>query len=735
MSKTNKAAENSEHVAELIKKWQGRLEAAQKNQLPVFKKAKENYEIYYAQINSEQRAKSPWKSNVFLPLLPGKARDVKAKMSILEPRFRVIPADSWQVDGTGQLTFDEQALSKSIKVSKKLNREFTNYTATGELPPRASLDFCNTDAIVAGWGLALAPLKTYNKVYKTKAALKDENGKDSAYTDDKTITTKTLRRVSTELIPLDIFRSYLSSKAKSWETSPWYIFEREASYADLEKCNSDQGEMIYDLPASLKDAKPSPTKNQFASVRDVALGYQADGSDYKDDSVNMFNVYDCYDQDTNEFFTFVEAAVEEATSGWIMPREMDNPYNHGLVPVIPFHVKRRPNSPWGESFFEISADVQHAYNAGYNQFSDNSTLSSETMALVDKNSIVGGYEISPGNTITYDSLNGEKPEPWKLIDPNPAVFTARMSILEKNAENGTTPQYTSGQVDSKTDKTSGTRGGIEMLMEAANDKMAEMYRNLKGSLLRYGYIAMHNAQQYQNYIEVLDTPDLSASGQQNFNAGKKITADYLAPMELQEAFDIEIDDESLLPLNKSERRRMYLDFINTLIAFQKSSIEQSQLHNTPEDLLRLDWPDIMKELGAQFGELNAPAFIKEPITAQVLAEKKVADAQTEQSATDAAAQVAKDNNPEAEIEQTPNGLQVQRQKRELSNFKDYPADVKNEVLASYGYPASQLVDEEARAQVAEARSSQLDVSVKEQMIQAANAGKLDPSELAKFIKK
>ncbi|MGV9002392.1 MAG: hypothetical protein ACOH18_05570 [Candidatus Saccharimonadaceae bacterium] len=731
--KADKSVTISEEDRALVKKWQDRLTSAKENQKKPFDKAKESYGIYYAIMSDEEKAKN-WRSNTFLPVLPGKVREVKAKLSILEPRFQVTPADSWKVVGE-KLVFDEDAMLKAMKVSKKLDREFVNYNADGGLPPRATVDFSVTDALVAGWGLALAPLSTYKKVYKKHQALKDESGQDSAYVDMNTNVRKELLRVKTELVYIDIFKAFISPLAKSWERPFWIMLEREDTYAGLLKKNGTKGEQIYNLPKSLKDAKPVEYSNDYAGVRDLSFEYNQDGSDFKDDTINLFTIFDCYDEDENEFLTFVLANIPGYDSNWFLARRMDNPYNHGLIPIVPFHTKRRANSPFGESFLEISKDVQHAINASYNQFDDNAKISGETMAIVDKNSLVDGFDVKPGGTIEYDSLNGEKPEPWTFNTPNPAVLGTQMEILERNIESGTTPQYASGQVNSNMDKTAGTKGGIGMLMEAANDKVSEMYRELKSSLLRYGYISMHNAQQYQNYIEVIEKPDMSRSSSTAMNVKKAVSAEFITPSELQESFDLDIDDESLLPMTRSERREMFVQYVQLLIEFQKASGDQVDMAGTPEDLLRLDWADVSKELGVEFGRLNAPAFIKKPLTKADVKKQKVDEATNQQAATDEASQIAQKNNPGAEVQQDPNGLSVQRQKRELSNFKDYPADVKNAVLADMGYPESQIVSQQAEAQLAEAKATQLDTAVKEKMIQAADSGMVDPATLAKFVGK
>lgn len=729
MPKTKPLTTSAEEAQKLATTWSTRHHEAETNQKPIFDRAKENYDIYFAQMPEEEKAKN-WRSNTFLPILSGKARDAKAKMGILEPRFIVRPADNWKFDEESkEMTFDQDAVNASMKLTKKLNRDFISYTATGELPPRANIDFCMTDAFVAGWGLGLAPLKSHKKIYRLHKLLKDADNEDSAYADMKQSIEKSILRCYTELEAIDIFRAWISPRARSWEHPYWVILGREESYADLKRKNGTKGEEVYDLPAWLEDAKGTvaDNKNEYSGVRDTPLGFSQDKKNQADTTINLFNVFDCYDQETGEFLTFIDAKNPDTAAGkWTLIRRMKNPYFHGLIPIIPFHIARRQGSPWGESFFEISKQVQHAYNSAYNGFADNAQLSRETMAVIDKNSNVDGFEIGPGNTIEYDSLNGEKPEPWKMSDPNPAVLAAQMEFLEKNIENGTTPQYNSGQVNSSMDKTAGTKGGIEMLMEAANDKMSAMYRNLKGSLLRYGYISMMNAQQYQNYIEVLDQP-------KNPELAGKV--DVLTPAELQMPFDLDIDEESLLPMTKSERRQLWLDFVQMMIDFQKASSTQVEAFNTPEDFLRIDWPDLAKELGAQFGELNAPVFIKQPYSQRELAQKKVTDAQIEQQANDKAMEVARGNDPEADVEQTPNGIQVQRQKRELSNFKDYPADVKNAVLESFGYPASQIVAEQAKAQVAKAQGEQMDAQVKKQVIDSAMKGQVDPATLAKFIAK
>ena len=722
---------------ELADRWESRLKEARDNQKKVFEEAKRNYEIYYAKMSDGERAKG-WHSNVFLPILPGKARDAKAKTSILEPRFQVKPADAWTYnESKNELDFDQEAVTAAMKVSKKLNKEFVQYSATGDLPPRVAVDFSTIDAIVAGWGLGFAPLNAYNKVYKTHPTLVDGEGDDTVYTDQKETIVRSLRRSKTELVPIDIFKAFISPKAKSWENPYWVIVEGEKTYAELSREASNVGELVYQLPKGLETAKGiDGGKNEYSSVREVALGFNKDGSDKKDDSLDVFRVFDCYDQEKNRFYTFVEAKIEGAEGNWHCIRDMENPYNHGLIPIVPFYTKRRPHSPWGESFFAISADVQHAYNAAFNQFRDNATLSTDSMLLKDKASAVGNYEVGPGRTVEYDSsLGGDKPEPFKLADPNPAVLSTQMDFLEKNVENGTTPQYNSGQVNSSMDKTAGTKGGIEILMEAANDKLSEMYRNLKGSLIRYGYIAMNNAQQFQNYIEVLDTPDMTTAGIAEIKAKKSSKPEFLTPVEMQYAFDLDIDDESMLPLTKSERRDLFVSMLQMLIEFQKASGTQVEMAGTPEDLLRIDWADVTRELGHLFGELNAPAFIKEPLTKKDLQKQEIEAEKTKQMAREEAASIAQEANPDAEVSQDPNGVTVQRQKRELSNFKDYPSDVKNAVLESFGYPASQLIENQAQAEVAEAQSQVLDAEVKQQMVQAAQNGQLAPEQLAKFISK
>ena len=737
MAKKTKITD-ADRETQLISTWQQRVEAARKHHKPAFDKAKEHYKIWYAITPDEESTSDQWRSNVFLPVLPGKGRDVKAKLSILEPRFKVVPADAWKFDGrSGAMSFDDKALVKAMKVSKKLNRDFIAFQSDGGLPPRAQVDFATTDAIVAGWGLGMASVKVYRKIYKLRRALEDLDGKPSAYVDrERKKIIKKLLRMNTELTALDIFRCYGSPKMTSWERSPWFVHEREATYAELVKCNTGKGEQIYINLEQLKEATPSHQKNEYSSVREEALGMQADGSDKTDDTVDAFLLYDCYDAETGRIYTFVEASgVGKANKGWTKIRDIANPYDHGLIPIVPFYVKRRPHSPWGESFFDIAKEVQYAINATYNQFADNATLSTETMAIVDKRSIVDDYEVGPGKAITYDSLDGEAPQPWKFNDPNPAVLKARMEILEKNIENGTTPQYTTGQVDSSMDKTNGTKGGILAMMEVANDRLTEMYRELKGSLLRYGYMSLSNAQQFQTYIEVLDSPDMSASGQQSIGRGQKKEVDVLTPMDLQEAYDLEIDDESLLPLSRSERRQMYLDFVNTLIALHKASVEHAQLFETPQEIMRLDWNDISREVGSLYGELNAPAFIREPLTQEELNEQNRSKVVAEQQATEEARAVAEQNNPGADVSQDPNGLSVQYQKRELGNIDKYPADVQNEAYQSLGYGRSALLDEKAKAQLAEAQSQQLDAEVKAQMVDAARSGKLDPEQLSKFIKK
>jgi hypothetical protein len=742
MTKTNtESKKTATDAVKLIGTWQDRLADGIKNQKKIFDVAKENYQIWFAQTPDDKKTTDQWRSDIFLPILPGKARDAKAKMSILEPRYRVIPADAWKFDGrSGEMSFDDKALIKAMKVSKKLNREFIQHQSNGGLPPRAALDACVTDAMVAGWGLGLAPVKVYRKIYKLRQALQDLDGKPSAYVDrEKKALTKKLLRVCTELVPLDIFRVYGSSKMTSWEEAPWLIHEREETLANLKKANVGKGEQVFKNLELLDGVKATATKSEYAAVRDAVHGYSQDGSDRVDDTVTSFMVRDCYDAETNRFYTFVEAKVTldspDAHKGWLCIRDIENPYDHGLMPVVPFYVKRRPHSPWGESFFEIAKDVQYAANAAFNQFSDNATLSTETMAVVDKRSMVSDYEIYPGKAIEYDSLDGEAPQPWKFNDPNPAVMETRMGILEKNIENGTTPQYTTGQVDSSMDKTNGTRGGIEMMVEMANDRISEMYRELKSSLLRYGYMSLSNAQQFQTYIEVLDTPDMSASGQQAMAKGMKQKVDVLTPVDLQEAYDLDIDDESLLPMTKAERRRMYEQFINSLLALHKASVEQAQLFDTPEDIMRLDWPDISKEIGSQYGELNAPAFIMEPRTKDELNQQKQKDVIAEQQAMEGAKQVAAQANPGADVDQQGDKLSVQYQKRELGNIDKYPADVQNEAYQSLGYQPSQLLDEQAKAQLAEARATQLDTQVKEEMVAKAASGKIDPEALSKFIKK
>lgn len=236
MAKKTKITD-ADRETQLISTWQQRVEAARKHHKPAFDKAKEHYKIWYAITPDEESTSDQWRSNVFLPVLPGKGRDVKAKLSILEPRFKVVPADAWKFDGrSGAMSFDDKALVKAMKVSKKLNRDFIAFQSDGGLPPRAQVDFATTDAIVAGWGLGMASVKVYRKIYKLRRALEDLDGKPSAYVDrERKKIIKKLLRMNTELTALDIFRCYGSPKMTSWERSPWFVHEREATYAELVK--------------------------------------------------------------------------------------------------------------------------------------------------------------------------------------------------------------------------------------------------------------------------------------------------------------------------------------------------------------------------------------------------------------------------------------------------------------------------------------------------------------------
>lgn len=579
--KQKKGSDNGEFTS-VAQMWQERYTKAQTNQEKLFKRFSEWYDMLYAVIDTATFA--PWRSKVYIPIMATKCWNMVSKFVQQKPGFEVDVKDDGPESEEPALDATERE-KLSDKVAKKLESDWDN--PRFEEPMRDKLFSPLVDATVTGTGMAKVVWRTKKHVSKSHPL--DEY--DEVDYENDVVTTESVSY--NDLEPVNIFNVFIAPAATSLQSAPWVIIREFKSWADLKAVNDASDTQIYKNLDSIKgtgaksdkDARYNRSRNRLTNEEDPISA---------DQTVDLIELFECYERSTNKICTYVATSSESTKkTQWLLIREQTNPYWHGRYPLVDFHIRKRPFQFWGEGIFETTQRLQAAANDIFNHYLDNWNLSVDGGIMIDETSRVNDFMVEPGFELVY---SGEKPTQFKFPEPNPNQLTLVMTEIQKALEDSTISNFATGAPHSGLDKTQGTATGIIRLQEAANDIITFMRDNYQQSIKEITRMWLSNNRQFMT--EEFETMSLQ---------GNKKTLEKLTPVEMQFPMEVKVDDIDMQPVSKQEKRANFIEYQNSLISLQQSSLQQAQIDPSTPPVI-LDFAQLAQELGQAFSVKNFERF-------------------------------------------------------------------------------------------------------------------------------
>jgi hypothetical protein len=560
------------------KTWQARFNRCETNQEKLFNKVSKFYDIMYAVQSNENVA--PWRAKIYVPIMASKAWDLIARLSSVLPYFRTRIADEIIVNESGDMEIPKEIRDRQKRLDSKLSYD---YQYGQEEPMKLKVFDTMLDAVVAGTGFAKAGWEHGEETYFSREYTDDGMVKDMG-----TEKVKKIKKGHNTFEPVNFFNVFIGDNASNYGKAKYVIVRYFKPLDELK----DNG--MYKNVHLLVD---TPNKGNF-DVHNQARNRLVNEAktDMNDDTVPTATIYECYERTPNgtKCLTF---GIGKSNNTWVEIEEPKIKYWHNHFPVQPFYCRRKSYSPWGESLFENNSSLQYATNDLFNHYLDNWNLSIDSMIMYEDGTLTSDFIIEPGGEITY---TGEKPEAFKFPEPNPAQLSMVMGVIEKAVENATVPQYISGVPNSGIDKTAGTAKGISMISEAATEKIGYMRDNFKQSMVMVGKIWLSNLQQYQDMTEEIRT----------FERGAE-KPDIILPSDYAGDIALTIDDDSLTPMTKEEKRGSLEALTAQALMIQKASLEQANILGTKDYIPIVNYAEILEE-SVQYYAVKDPArFIVE----------------------------------------------------------------------------------------------------------------------------
>ena len=608
--------------------WETRFENRKNKMQRLFEDAQKYYDIMYAVQNTTKI--SPWKSKVYVPVLASKAWDLISRMSDVVPLFNVTVKNELEInDETGQFQVPEVVTQRQQRIEAKLHYD---YNCSGDEPMKLRVFDPLVDCVVAGTGYAYAPWLLEEK--RQYGRQFDEDGT----MDNEHVVVKKTSRGRNDFRGVNFFNVF-PADADSFYEAPYLIVRGYKPMVDMKKRG------IYKNLDNVNTSFRSDPDFELYNVSRNRVVNEEDRT-YADDTVDMVTYYECYERTEKGIQLTVYAEGMEdgnGTNPWIEIREPSYPYWHQMFPVVPFYARKKSYSVFGESLFENNRTLQSATNDLFNHYLDNWNLSIESMIMYEDGTLTNDFVIEPGGEVTF---TGEAPKQFKFPEPNPQQLSVVMNVLEKGIENATFSQYASGVPNSANDKTQGTAYGVRQITEAATTKIGFFRDNFKQSMKTLGKIWLSNLQQFS------DDP---AEIRRTMN-GRTIP-DVVMPSDYQGELELDIDDDSMTPMSKQEKREMHGMFVQEILMVQKAAMEQAAMFKTPSDVPRINFAEVLEDTAELYSKKDFDRYL-----------------------LDSNVEIP----PEPEQDNT----------KELLNFsyKDAPPDVKAQIEVMYGLQPSAVHD-------------------------------------------
>lgn len=565
--------------------WQQRFENRKIKQKQMFEDAKKYYDIMYAVQNTTKI--SPWKSKVFVPVLASKAWDLIARMSDVVPLFDVTIKNELDEGEDGNIALKAGVLERQRRVEAKLHYDYVS--GCDAEPMKLKVFDPLVDAVVAGTGYAYAhwvQKKDVKKGYEfddSGMLTLDEQG-------DKTEVTKETETGHNGFEGINFFNVFVGD-GPSFFKAPYVIVQGSKPLVDMKKSN---------LYQNLDNVDKTPQEDLELQAYNIARNRVVNEQNLStiDESVETVTYFECYER-TEKGIELTTYALGEADdsgeNGWIEIRPTTVPYWHDMYPIVPFYARKKSYSVFGESLFENNRTLQSATNDLFNHYLDNWNLSIESMLMYEDGSLTNDFVVEPGGEITY---TGEAPKQFKFPEPNPTQLSVVMNVLEKGIDAATFSPYATGTPNDQNDKTQGTKYGVQRISEAATTKIGFFRDNFKQSMKIVGRIWLSNLQQFSDTAEEI----------RRMENGKSVP-DVVTPADYQGELELDIDDDSMTPLSKQDKREANQMFINDIFMQQKAAMNQAAIFKDVKDVPRYNFLEIFEDTAEVYSKKDYERYL------------------------------------------------------------------------------------------------------------------------------
>lgn len=561
-------------------KWKRRFENRKNKLRPIFEAAQKYYDIMYATQNTTKV--SPWKSKVYVPILASKAWDLIARMSDVVPWFNVeIKGELDLDDAGGNFVVPADVDARKKRIEAKLHYDYENGQ---EEPMKLKVFDPLVDAVVAGTGYAYAPWCFSEQTNYARPF--DQAGN----MDNQNVIVKKLKDGHNDFEGANFFNVF-PADGPSFYKAPYLIvrgfkprvdMESTGLYQNLDSCNTElrSSHDEFDLF--------NVSRNRVVNEEDMT---------WKDEDVEIITYYECYERTAKgvTLVTYAEGTSKTpADAPWVEIRAKSIPYWHNMFPLVPFYLRKKSYSVFGESLFENSRTMQSAVNDLFNHYLDNWNLSIDGMIMYEDGTLTNDYIVEPGGEITF---TGDAPKQFKFPEPNPQQLSVVMNVIEKGIDSATFSPYASGNPSDSSDKTQGTAYGVKTISEAATTKIGFFRDNFKQSMKVLGRIWLSNLQQFSDNPQEIRR---QVNGQS--------VPDIIMPSDYQGDVELDIDDDSMTPMTKADKREAYDAYVQNVLMLQKAAITQAQLFKQPSDVPRLNFHEILDDASELYQQKDSTRY-------------------------------------------------------------------------------------------------------------------------------
>ncbi len=534
--------------------WQTRFDVADKASKDRKKKWADWYEQMYA-IKTYKNI-GMWRSKMFIPVISYKAWTIIARLLALRPGFAVKIFDELYSDE------DRKYIEKA---NLKLEHDYNNPMLDETIRDREFDIF--TDAVVCGTGYGkvewASGTRTVYKYFQRDDGIIDYGKAEKTEIDYG----------YNDVEPVDPFDVYDAPGRRAFEKKPWYIIKYKKSKYDLLSSG------LYD-EAQIERLKPvgkfRDEVDKLKESRDQFIDKK--GSEDADDTLEYFNIFECYEKTPSGTYLIVFAEANEQNAdgkatdtkgdraNWIDIRNEKQPYWHGKYTLVPAYVRRKPHQSYGESIFEVTESMANGYNDIVNQLADNlSVIGNGGILMHETSTTIYDFYYAPGGEVRY---SGTKPEFETPTSPDIQIFTTMLNLIDAGVTNATVSPYATGTPNDTNDQTQGTAAGINALQEAAG----EITSFMKGSIMQFlrgvGTRWLYNNQQFFD-----DTLTVQTSRYGKKKVYRITSDDFLDSMILT------IDEATMEPVTKQQKREDDASWVSSLSTIQDRSITQVKLQN------------------------------------------------------------------------------------------------------------------------------------------------------------